>query len=280
MINLLISFIILSIGSTYAQTTMSSLSMKKQKSDSTLTNLKVSLSTSLYSDLKESNDEDKSFYTTVSPVLSYLIDSKNILSLNVPLKKDLSSSYETTFNLDSRLTYTRQKVYEGDYLNFSPSISYVYPTTQKSKRLQDMYAAVELNPILILDLREWVSNLNFRFNPRYKHSFHKYTSDRAGNTLTERNLINFLTLSYSFQEKYSASYTLLYVKSWRYDGVEKNDSYLSVSELAYTVNNKLSLSVGIETGGRLVSPEEGEEENIEIFDANTSEIYFGANYKF
>lgn len=233
-----------------------------------------------YSDFKETADTSKSMYSTYELSLGYKMDAKNIFSLYAPLRKNLSQDYEDDFFVDAKLSHFRRGIFRYGLLDFHHTTSFVYPTTETSKRRDEMYSGFELTPRFDLTLNKYVKGLMLIYMPRYRRRFHKYTSNRAGDYLVNESFLNILVASWSFAPKFAFESTLVYVQNRRYDGVMTDDSYMTVQELQYAFSNKVFLSLGVQTGGAIINPERGRSQTIEIFDANMSEFYTGARVVF
>ena len=232
------------------------------------------------SDFQETSSSEKSYSSEYEIALGYQTDAENSFSLNVPFEKELSGAYEARFQLDTRLSHTRADLYQYKNLNLSFKSSLVYPTTEISKLEREMVAGFELSPIFSFDLNKYATGLGFIYIPRYRKDFHKYTVDRSGNQISEQSFLHIFVLNYNFWEKYTFQSALVYVNSWRYDGAQGFDSYLTVQELSAQITPKLGLTLGLETAAALVNPERGESNGIQIFDKEVSQVYGKASVVF
>jgi hypothetical protein len=231
-------------------------------------------------DFKQTSDETKTYYSQFTLNLFYDLDGGDNIGLFVPMQKDLSGEFEEKFFLDSRLSYAQNGIYRSENLIFNMRYGFLYPTTETSKVRDEMIAGLELNPTLIFPLSKLVKGLTFIYIPRYRKRFHRFTTNRAGESLVTDSLLNIMVANYSFADKWYVSSTLLHVASQRYDGARTDDSYLTVQELGYQYNAQMVFTMGIMQGGNIINKQYGESESIEVFDANASEFYTGFNYAF
>jgi hypothetical protein len=238
------------------------------------------LGISANTDFKETSDETKNYYSQFTLNLFYDLEGGNNIGLFIPMQKDLSGEFEEKFFLDSRLSYAQNGLYKSENLIFNMRYGFLYPTTETSKVRDEMIAGLELNPTLIFPLSKLVNGLTFIYIPRYRKRFHRFTTNRAGESLVTDSLLNIMVANYAFAEKWYFSSTLLHVASQRYDGARTDDSYLTVQEIGYQYNAQMVFTMGIMQGGNVINRQYGEDDSIEVFDANSSEFYTGFNYAF
>lgn len=224
----------------------------------------------------QSDLEEKSLSTDIWIFVAYRLSSEYTGRIWINTTKDMADSYETTIN-DTRLTLIKKPIALNDKLTLIPSASLVLPTSEVSKRNQDMIAGVELNPALAYSLNKKVS---FSYLPRMQKNFHEYTTSRTNAVNTEYRLIQFIGASYAFNEKFSFNPLLIYVNSWSYRGTRRDPSYLSILDLSYNYQKDLSFSVGATTGGSMLDRENGPDQTIEVFDENVANYYVNVVYRF
>jgi hypothetical protein len=159
-------------------------------------------------------------------------------------------------------------------------MAFLYPTTETSKVRDEMVGGIRIEPNSYISFSKLVKGLTFIYIPRFRKRFHRFTTNRAGESIVNDSLLNIMVANYSFAEKWYFSSTLLHVMSQRYDGARTNDSYLTVQEIGYQFNSQMVFTMGIMQGGNVLNKQYGEDESIEVFDSNTSEFYTGFNYAF
>lgn len=250
------------------------------KPDNSQSQFAGSMVVSGVSDFKETSDPSKNSYSLYQFSLGYKVDSLNTVSLAIPLQKELSQKFEERFYLDAKLSHTRKDIYRYGMMDFRHTTSLLYPTTEGSKVRDEMYTGLELSPRLDFTMNNYVKGLKLIYIPRYRRKFHKYTSNREGEYIVNESFLQYFVASWAFAKDFVFESTLVYVASRRYDGERTDDSYLTVQELQYSVNNTIGLIAGIQTGGSIINPERGESKTIEIFNENVSEFYTGASVAF
>lgn len=233
-----------------------------------------------YTDFKETEADDKVYYMQSILNVFYDIGNGDNIGLFVPMQKDLYGEFEEKFFLDSRLAYSQNGIIKNENLMFNMRYGVLYPTTEASKVRDDMTFGLELNPTFIIPLSKLVTGLTAVYIPRYRRRFHKFETNRAGEFLVNESLLSIFVLSYQATDKIDLSTTLLHVASSRYDGVRTDDSYLTAQEIGYRVSPKIRARVGIMTGGNIINRQFGDDDNIEIFDENSTEFYTGFAYQF
>lgn len=263
-----------------AQTSLSLKTVKSSTSDSPFERLSGGLTVTGVSDFKESGAQDKEVYSQYELAIGLDINETNKLSLYIPFQKDLSQRFEEKFFADAKLSHTLKNIWNRNGIVFNHTTSLVYPTTETSKLRDEMYTGFELSPSATFDLSALMTGLSFTYLPRYRRRFHKFTTDREGESLVSESLLQFFVASYAFTDKWAFESTLVYVNSSRYDGASVEPSYLTVQELQRSLNESFSLAAGIQTGGSLVSPERGRAESVQVFDNDSSTFYAAASVKF
>ncbi|MCO4753801.1 MAG: hypothetical protein KC478_04935 [Bacteriovoracaceae bacterium] len=232
------------------------------------------------SDFKEVSSDEKEYNSEYELALALKLNAENSVSFYIPFEKELSGAYEARVSSDAKLSHTRSDLFQYKNMNVSFKSSVIYPTSETSKVQNEMVAGLEFGPTLSFDLNKYLTGLSFTYIPRYKRVFNKYTVDRSGDQLTNQSVLQFFVANYNFTERFSFQSAFIYVNSWRYDGAQNYDSYLTVQELSATLTDKVSVSFGVETSASLVNEERGESKSVQIFDKNFSEVYGKASVVF
>jgi hypothetical protein len=156
----------------------------------------------------------------------------------------------------------------------------IIPKSERSVKRNRLNTAFEISPTLVFDMSKYVTGLTLIYIPRVRKNFHEFETDINGENLTDYSMINIAVASYSVSEKISVASTLVYVTSRTYIGTANAPGYLTAQDITYTFSRKYSASLGIETGGQVRALERGENENIKIYDADTTQFYAGFNLRF
>jgi hypothetical protein len=227
------------------------------------------LDVSMNTDTKETSNQEKGYDTQIWYFLSYQMTEEYKARLWIDITKDLADSYEEKLQ-NTKVTFSKKGIKFGEKLTYTPSVTTVIPTSEKSKRNEELIVGLEVNTSLSYALND---SLSFSYNPRVGKNFHEYETSRTNKTNTSYKLVQFAGLSYDITDKYSAGTTLIQSNTWSYKGTRRNPSYLFITSLGYQAMKDLSLSIGTLQGGSLVQRENGPDGNIEIYDENETTYY-------
>lgn len=239
---------------------------EEKKKEKKFTNI---LDVSFNTDTKETTDGDKGYDTQLWYFLYYKMNSEYTARLWAIVNKDLADSYEEKIG-DTRITFSKKSLELSDRLKLSPSITTVLPTSEKSKRNEELNFGLEFNASLSYRL---TNDLSISYLPRVVKNFHEYKTSRTNGVNTEYKIVQFYAASYAISEKWSFDPTLIYSTTWSYSGRRRNPSYTSILEIGYSVNDTVSLAMGTIQGGSVFDRENGPNEQIELYDENESTIY-------
>lgn len=228
------------------------------------------LDVSFSTDTKETSDGQKGYDTTLWYFLTYKINSEYSARLWVDIAKDLATSYEDKLN-DTRITLSKKGWEIGGGVKFSPSASIVLPTSEASKRNEELNAGVEINPSFGYKMLD--GKLSLSYLPRFVKNFHEYTTSRTNKTNTEYKSVQFYSAKYAVTDKLTTGATLIYSNTWSYEGTRRSPSYLSILEVGYELSESFSVATGIMQGGSIVDRENGPDGEIELYDENTTTFY-------
>lgn len=238
-----------------------------------------SLSASALSDFRETGDRDKEYNTQYSLMLGYR-KADNIFSINLPWAKRLSGDYKSGFFMDARASYTKRNLINYKNVSMSLGAGALYPTTETSRLANEMYTGLDLSPQFLINLNDYVTGLTLFYMPRVQRRFHRYTTDINGRSLAQDSLLNFVSLSWSFSDRFVWSSSFIYSLSRRYDGVENPPSYALIQELMYIYSAQIFFNLGLDNGDSLVNYERGESAEITFYDPENSRIYAGVRMMF
>jgi hypothetical protein len=231
------------------------------------------------SDFKETSDESKYVGSQLNLGVGYRFSPVDSIFLNNTMFKDLENNYEESF-LDSRLTYTRAGIYKNKNMTVNLGFIGIIPVSERSTKRDRLTTALEVSPTAIFDMAAYIPGLTLIYIPRVRKNFHEFRTDINGGNLTEYSMLNILVGSFAVNDSISLSSTLVYVLSTEYTGTNNNPAYLTAQDITYSFNRTYSASLGIETGGQVRALERGQDENIKIFDADTTQFYAGFNLNF
>jgi hypothetical protein len=252
------------------------ISLKKNDSKKTDKDFSSVLDVSFNTDARETTDGDKGYDTQLWYFLTYKINDTYKARLWIDITKDFTDSYEEKIK-DTKITLSRKGWALTEKLKLSPSVTSVIPTSEKSKRNEELQLGIQVNPSLSYKLTESVS---LSYLPRMIKNFHAYETSRTNKTNTEYKLVQFYSVGYSFAEKWSVSTLLIHSNTWSYKGTRRDPSYMTNLELSYDVNESLSLATGTIQGGSILDRENGPDKNISLYDENETTLYGNFALKF
>lgn len=223
----------------------------------------------LSTDLNDPNSNEKSSYSDISMNIAYALNSEYKLKLLVAASKDLSQSYDDSIK-DTKVSISKKAIPLFTHTSLAPSASLILPTSEVSKRGNDMEFGLEVNPTFIYKLN---SKSIIGYLPRMRINSYKYTTNRAGSALTKYNSSQYIFAELSLSDKFSFNPTLRISNNWSHSGRQQATSYLSILELAYSTTKSTNISVGLVTNGTIQDVEYGNDQQVEIYDNNTTQIY-------
>ncbi|MDP7321109.1 MAG: hypothetical protein QF441_10900 [Bacteriovoracaceae bacterium] len=227
-------------------------------------------------DLKETTNNEKGYSSYLSYSLTYKLNTQYSTRIRTSVSKDLSTSFEEELG-DTGLTLSKSPMQLAKNLLFIPSVTAVLPTSEKSKRNQELILGTYISPVLIYNFTDFLS---FTYLPRARKNFHEYTTSRTNRTNTEYSLAQYYILGYSISDRWGIESTFLYGNSWSYSGRRRDPSYRSIIELGYYPSRKISLAVGTVQGGSIYDREQGPNQQVEILNKDETTVYGSFALKF
>ncbi len=224
---------------------------------------------SMTTDTKETTNDEKGYESKIAYILGYKINSDYSLRFKVAVGKDLATSYEEQLS-DTSLTFSKSAIKLTDKLSYAPSLTAIVPTSESSKRNQDMIMGIQLGNGFSYALTDLVS---LSYAPNFVKYFHEYETSRTNRLNTEYRFVQSGGLGYSITDKISAGLSMSYVNSWSYKGTRRNPSYMTITSLGYQATSNMSLAIGTLQGGSLVNRERGSDSTIELYDENDTTFY-------
>ena len=152
----------------------------------------------------------------------------------------------------------------------SPNITSTLPTSEMSKRNQELIMGLEFNPNVIYQPNNL---LTVFYTPRARKNFHEYTTSRTDVVNTDYSFTQIAGLSYSLADRWSITPILIYSQSWSYEGTQRDPSYMTILEMRYQATAKVYGTFGTLTGGSLYEAERGPDQFINLYDENTTSVY-------
>lgn len=213
--------------------------------------------------------EDKSAGTNVLLFLNYRINGDYTARLFAQVNKQLSDGYEDQLG-DTRIRIAKRPIAVNKKMRLLPSASVVLPTSEQSKRAEEMITGIELNLGMTYQLSD---TLGLFYLPRLTKNFHEFETARNGTLNIDYSILQILSLNYFISDKWMITPTMLYVNDVAYGGTQRDPRYMSIVELGYLYSRSLQLATGVMTGGAIFNPEMGPNQNVDIYDNNNSSLY-------
>ena len=224
----------------------------------------------LNTDNKEVESETKNYSTDLRLIAGYKFHDHFKISSWIEIGKDLSTSYEEKIK-DTKVMLTFGSFKLTEKLTFSPGTSFVLPTSEDSKRRDELNLGWEvINPHFSYKLTD---RLSFTYLPRVKANFHEYKTNRVNKVNTQYQLVSFYILALDITDKWYSETGLVYVNSWSYMGTEKDPQYQTYLETGYEILDKTNFIIGALTGGTHYNVEYGKDSDIELYDEGKTTYY-------
>ncbi|MAZ47059.1 MAG: hypothetical protein CME65_00760 [Halobacteriovoraceae bacterium] len=220
-------------------------------------------------DLKPFTDQTKASLSSLFIRPRYQLTRNYALQGTLWFDKGLTGGQENLVR-DTRvgIAKTPTKLLKG--LLLAPNITATLPTSEFSRRNQRLNAGIEFNPTLIYQPNSLTTVF---YTPRMRVNLHEYTTTETDRVNTQYQFTQLLGVSYSLSNKWTVTPILLFTDRWSYEGTQIDPTYLTILEMRYQLDRKKYISFGTLTGGSLYDAQVGPDQNIEIFDENSTSIY-------
>lgn len=239
------------------------------KIESVLDKLTTSFSSTLSTDTKQIEDSSKVVESEFEIISTYKFSASQALRARLGFAKGLTQGREESL-ANTNLTFITSEIYHKDALNISSVLGVILPTNKDTRVIEGLNIALEASAVAAYKFSEAFSLV---YIPRVTRNFHKYTTALNGSNNIENRLTQIFSLGYTINDNVSLGQTIIYANSWSYYGTSRDPGYVSISQVSYNLNQKLSLSVGISNGGAIFNTQYGPDQRIEIFDQNTSNYF-------
>ena len=220
-------------------------------------------------DNKAQESDDKTYSVGTWIFLRYALSSEYTARLWIDVEKDMAQSYETKIK-DTKITFSKKGFELGAGVKFSPSVTTVLPTSEKSKRNEELQLGIEVNPTLSYKL---APSTTLQYLPRMVKNFHEYETSRTNAVNTEYKLIQFYVVNHKLDDQWYMEPAVIYSNNWSYKGTRRDPSYLTQFELGYKYTDKLTFAAGTLTGGSIFERDKGADTNIEVYDRDITTYY-------
>lgn len=220
-------------------------------------------------DLKPFTDQTKASLSSLFIRPRYQLTRNYALQGTLWFDKGLTGGQENLIR-DTRVGIAKTPTKLAKGLLLAPNITATLPTSEFSRRNQRLNAGIEFNPTLIYQPNSLTTVF---YTPRMRVNLHEYTTTETDRVNTQYQFTQLLGVSYSLSNKWTVTPILLFTDRWSYEGTQIDPTYLTILEMRYQIDRKRYVSFGTLTGGSLYDAQVGPDQNIEIFDENSTSIY-------
>lgn len=233
---------------------------------------KLGLGSTFESNLEETSSTDYSLTNTSYGSLKLTLDNGVSVSTSIAIDKDLQNDRETTLR-DSALSFSKSLHKFNEQLSLAGNLSFAIPLSESSQNITNLYTSIRVRPSLSYDAsKSMIDGLSFTYLPSLRTYFHQYETKSTGGSNTRYALSNRLVVSYSLTDSLGISFDNTYLRTWTYQGQSK-DIYSLDQSIGYSINDNLAATIGHAIGGSVLAVN-GQEQNIDLFNSQTSTIYF------
>jgi hypothetical protein len=226
----------------------------------------------------ERTDADYSSSLTLTLIPSLKLGKGFTLSARTDISQEIQPEEKFTW-LDSSLSLRHQGTELNPFLKLSPGVSVAIPTHSETRRRDSIRSAVSMSARLLWKLDPIsLSILSGYLELGGTRRFHEFETKTNGslNSPWGLNLTSVTQLGLS--ERLSLTLLLRRSSNWSYQGGLRN-SFIANPELGYQLFEKLSLSLGVSTEGKLLK-DNGVDSDFAIFDGRRSQFYGGLGFVF
>ena len=226
----------------------------------------------------ESTDPDYSSSLSMTVIPSLKLGKGYTLSARTDFSQDIQPEEKFSW-LNSSLTVRYAGFELNPFFTLSPAVTTTLPTNSEVRRRDGLVTSLNHSQRLLMKFDAiGLSALSGYLEvggARLIHSFETKTNGALNNKWAF-NLTSVTQLSLS--EKLSLTLLLRRSSTWSYAGALRN-SFVANPELGYQLLEKVSLSVGISTEGKLLK-DNGNDSNFAIYDGRRSQFYGGLGFVF
>ena len=227
------------------------------------------LDSSVETDGKSFEEEDKTVNSTNWLMFTYRMNSDYSLRAWFSFEKDLYDTYEDRLN-DTRLILIKSPLKLTNKMILIPTLAAVLPTSEDSARRQEKIAGVELSGIFVYNASDLLS---FTYLPRAVKNFHQFDTSRDDKVNIEYRVLQIASANYMLTDRFSTSASFIYINDWAYTGTQRDPSYITSFDLSYMFSPKVITTIGMNTGGSIAERQVGPDENIQLFDSNSTSYF-------
>ncbi|MCO4793448.1 MAG: hypothetical protein KC493_07045 [Bacteriovoracaceae bacterium] len=259
----------LSIGTTLASDSTSS--VKKSK------NWSLSTSATLNTSMHHLDDAEKSISSDLGVSHSYKFKNGVRMFTSVSGNKNLQG--ERKWNWSNSAVGLSTTLGQSEAGRVGGTLIGYIPTSEYSKKYQKMITGFKASPSFTIFGKNFgINSMSISYVPNAALYFHEYTTALTGGSNTQYSLGNALSVNYGFSDQVSMNVTGSYNRRVTYEGGER-DSFGFAATAGYSPTAQTSLSLGYANGGSPLAAN-GSNTDIDIFDERSAAMFFSLGYTF
>ena len=239
------------------------------------------LSVGYNSNLYERNSSSSVASTSADAVLNYRLNKTNVVRGYVGGSQEQTQGRETRLN-DGFVAWVNDGFWKrGPVATIGQQVRLIVPMSDESVKRDERITGVTVAPTFILNLTPvGLTGVMLVYQPAATKNFHKYETNRAFRTNNEFTLSHLFRGIWSFTDRAFLLSDFVYRNAWSYGGISKDPASSYSVSLGYNISDEFSISGGVSTDATIRNFENGADQNIQLFNQNTSSIFLGLTYVF
>ena len=219
--------------------------------------------------------------TTADLLVNYRLSGSNVLRAFGSATQEHSQGRESKI-ADGYTAWVNDGFWSrGKVATIGQQVRLAVPMSRESVKRDEKLTGVTVAPMAVINLTPvGIIGAMLIFQPAVTKNFHKYEMNRAFKTNNEYTFSQLIRAVWGFTERAYLLSDFIYRKAWSYGGTQKNDTTSYSFSVGYNFTNALSASTGITTDSTIRNFQNGSDQNIELFNQNTSSVFLGLTYVF
>jgi hypothetical protein len=219
-----------------------------------------------------------------SLALDYKLDGQNTIRFSTGVnhrfeeqRRNVREEYQLT---DSFIAW-RHPYSLSDSVFMLADARLTIPTSENSNERDDIYTRTTVRPLFVFNLDKMgvLKNSALIYIPGYTHTFNQFDVSVMGNQLVRDQIFQVGVFEYYLPYNFTLNIGASYAAQWSETGFRMDDTFSSWQEIIYAVNKDLRVSLGHSNAGSIYEPN-GRNNNIELYDFDTSSFYVSTLYLF
>ena len=221
---------------------------------------------------------EKSFASEIVVLPSYRLKNHHTISVLISAYKDFKGERRhdlTALQLKWAMPATSIK----NLYTLRPQFKLQLPANEDQSRRQGLKSSVSAElAVVISETALNIKDLSMTYLPRITQSFHSREVATTGASNNEYVLSHLVAIDYGLPKNINLGVSLTYLSAQTYQGNIREQFYIS-EEVSWQINPTIGVALGHSNQGS-VRAANGVDSNINIYDAQNSEIYSSVSYRF